>query len=306
MLSDLGLRTRTAIVYGGIILAFFAAGYYYTAAFSIFFALIVVLGLKELLQQLYKAKYRPLKPFVYTLGLSFLALHLLFGLQAKAEAKVFPLNFQAKLNVLSALGMALIFWALLALSLALLSFFTLLLRRGPKELPSALFGIFSGIYLTLPFVTALALLYLLPYGWQWLLLAFVTPWFTDTAAYLYGRRYGKQKIFPQISPGKTWQGFWAAQISTSLLYGILALVILGGRFGRPFLLILLGLFAGFTVALADQFGDLFASALKRFFGIKDFGNLFPGHGGVLDRFDSTFFTIPVCFAWAVLLTNFIV
>ncbi len=308
MYSNLQQRIRTAILYGAGILLFMIGGYFYTAILSILFAIIVTMSLREL-QPLLEAKHlRPLKYWVLGLGLSFLPLHILLGLNVDGPFLQFPQSQADKLRIFSAFGINLVFWLLIALCVALFGFFTLLLRRGPKELPGAVAGIFTGLYLALPFVAALLLLYLMPYGWVWVLLAFVTPWITDSLGYFYGSKYGKAKIFPQLSPGKTWQGFWAAQWGTAILYGLLALILLYPFYDvlpHPALLFLLGMLAGFSISLADQFGDLFASAQKRYFGVKDFGDFFPGHGGFMDRFDSTFFTLPMMLAWAIILTSFI-
>lgn len=308
MFSDLKLRTRTAIFYGAGILLFMAAGYFYTAVLSILFALIVTMSIRELHPLLESKRLRPLKYWVLGLGLSFLPLHLLLGFNVSEHFSTFPETQADKLRIFSALGINIVFWLLIALCVALFGFFTLLLRRGPKELPGAVAGIFLGFYLALPFVAALLLLYLMPYGWVWVVLAFITPWITDSLAYFYGSKYGRSKIFPQLSPGKTWQGFWAAQWGTAILYGLLALILLFPFYDvlpHPVLLFFLGMLAGFSISLADQFGDLFASAQKRYFGVKDFGNFFPGHGGFMDRFDSTFFTLPLVLAWAIILTSFI-
>jgi phosphatidate cytidylyltransferase len=107
---------------------------------------------------------------------------------------------------------------------------------------------------------------------------FTVVWTTDSLAYVFGRLIGGRKLAPSISPGKTWSG---------ALGGALAAVIVGGAVGR-----LMGIEAGFSLAVAalvlsavSQMGDLFESAIKRRFGVKDSGRLIPGHGGVMDRVD---------------------
>lgn len=107
---------------------------------------------------------------------------------------------------------------------------------------------------------------------------FTVVWTTDSLAYVFGRLIGGRKLAPSISPGKTWSG---------ALGGALAAVIAGSGVGR-----LMGIEAGFLLAVAalvlsivSQMGDLFESAIKRRFGVKDSGRLIPGHGGVMDRVD---------------------
>ncbi len=104
-------------------------------------------------------------------------------------------------------------------------------------------------------------------------------WSTDTAAYEIGRRFGKHKLAPEISPHKTWEGAVAGLVVGSILGMIAALITTDA-----------GWFAAFIVSLfisgVGQIGDLVESKVKRLAGVKDSGNLLPGHGGILDRFDS--------------------
>ena len=120
-------------------------------------------------------------------------------------------------------------------------------------------------------------------GLGWFLLALVTSWLTDTAAYLSGRTFGKRLMTPVLSPKKTWEGFAGGVVG-----GILAAVIANWCFGVGMRLIVAGV-AGVVIALAATAGDLAESLLKRQTGVKDSGTLIPGHGGVLDRIDSQLF-----------------
>lgn len=115
------------------------------------------------------------------------------------------------------------------------------------------------------------------------LLIFIAAWSTDTFAYFGGYLFGKRKLCPHLSPKKTVAGAIAGVVGAVvgfLVYGLI-IVEMGGQFH----------FAKYCVyailaSVASQLGDLAASAIKRHYGIKDYGNIFPGHGGVLDRFDS--------------------
>ena len=112
------------------------------------------------------------------------------------------------------------------------------------------------------------------------------PWVADSLAYFAGRFFGKRKLCPDISPKKTIAGAVGGVVGTGVVYGSLY-----GIFGGPELSgIAVAAVAAMCLAVASIFGDLFASVVKRHYGVKDYGNLFPGHGGVMDRFDST---IPV-------------
>jgi phosphatidate cytidylyltransferase len=109
----------------------------------------------------------------------------------------------------------------------------------------------------------------------WLL---VVVWAADICAYFAGRLIGGPKLAPSISPKKTWAGLWGAVAGGAL--GGLALGYWGGSVAFLILVVL-----GGFLAIIEQLGDLFESALKRHYGLKDSGRLIPGHGGLLDRVD---------------------
>ena len=130
---------------------------------------------------------------------------------------------------------------------------------------------------------------LLPDGRDWLLLAFLTTFATDTGAYAAGRALGRHKLAPRFSPGKTREG-----AAGGLLSGALAALALNALLGlgvSPAAMLALGA----TAAAAAQLGDLAESALKRAAGVKDMGALIPGHGGLLDRLDSLLFVVPLVY-----------
>ncbi len=131
---------------------------------------------------------------------------------------------------------------------------------------------------------------------NWLIwLVFIIAWFCDTSAYYFGRFLGKRKLCPEVSPKKTIAG------SLGGVLGSIVGVIIWGYFVKNvsiswYQLILLGALG----SIAAQLGDLTASLLKRNVGIKDFGKIMPGHGGILDRFDSILFVIPIVYYYIVL------
>jgi phosphatidate cytidylyltransferase len=126
---------------------------------------------------------------------------------------------------------------------------------------------------------------------------FAVTWLNDTAAYLVGRSFGKTKLVPALSPGKTRIGS-AAGLLAGALSGMLAAWI----FGLP-VNVAVAAVVGLLLAIAGQIGDLAESLIKRSVGVKDMGALIPGHGGMLDRIDALLFTFPVTFALAELLTR---
>lgn len=143
------------------------------------------------------------------------------------------------------------------------------------------------IYVFGSWKTAILLHDISPY---WLLFALVINWVGDTGAYYVGKNFGKHKLAPVVSPGKTWEG----------TVGGAALAIIFGCFFVPWAIPGTSWWIGGTLALlgntAGQLGDLGESALKRASGVKDSGKLLPGHGGMLDRVDSSMFSMPVILA----------
>ncbi|KUO66064.1 MAG: phosphatidate cytidylyltransferase [Gracilibacter sp. BRH_c7a] len=128
----------------------------------------------------------------------------------------------------------------------------------------------------------------LPNGFLWAIYVFVTVWLTDTGAFLTGNALGKRKLAPRVSPNKSVEG---------ALGGLIVAIVSGFFFwmwtdlGSLLVILMLSL----LTSIVSQMGDLFESAIKRSAGVKDSGNLIPGHGGVLDRFDSFLFAIPVVY-----------
>ena len=132
------------------------------------------------------------------------------------------------------------------------------------------------VYAVLPAVALLWIRERDAHGLALLIWTFIVTWSTDIGAYFAGRRFGKQKLAPSISPNKTVEGLYGGMIAATLLGGGWALAT---GLGKPLL--------GFPplFAIAAQMGDLFESWMKRRAGVKDSGNWLPGHGGVLDRLD---------------------
>ncbi len=135
-------------------------------------------------------------------------------------------------------------------------------------------------------------------GPWWTLLALCIVWAADIGAYFSGRAFGKRKLAPRISPGKTRAGAWGALIA-GMIVAAAGAWLLGVRGGMLVGMAGLGLV---TVAAAIT-GDLFESLMKRHADIKDSGGIFPGHGGLLDRLDSVFAAMPV-FALGLLVFGF--
>ena len=135
------------------------------------------------------------------------------------------------------------------------------------------------------------------YSWAFLLI-FIAAWGSDTFAYFVGRAFGRHKLLPKISPKKTIEGAIGGAVAGMILFPVFGLIHSGiTGCGVEYVLISV---LGFIAAVVSQLGDLIMSAIKRNYEIKDFGKLFPGHGGFLDRFDSTLTVAPLlCLAFGV-------
>lgn len=114
-------------------------------------------------------------------------------------------------------------------------------------------------------------------------------WVTDSGAYMIGRKLGRHKLAPSISPNKTWEGSIGGTLAAVLIVGTYVF-FLQQHFTYNFLIMLVLVL---VLSIAGQFGDLAESAYKRFFDVKDSGKILPGHGGILDRFDSILFVLPL-------------
>ncbi|MGL5150017.1 MAG: phosphatidate cytidylyltransferase [Clostridium sp.] len=122
-------------------------------------------------------------------------------------------------------------------------------------------------------------------------LIFIGSWLTDTSAYYAGRMFGKTKLCPEVSPKKTVEGSLGGMLGAAIGCGVFGLIVSKYTPVDTIHFVLIGTLCG----AISQFGDLVASSIKRYVGIKDYSNLIPGHGGILDRFDSIIFSSLVVF-----------
>jgi len=178
----------------------------------------------------------------------------------------------------------------------LLSIFIIeLYRNQNKPIHNIGFTLLGLLYVALPF--ALINYIVLSYssyriGYQSHLLIgfFALAWANDSGAYAVGVSIGKNKLFPKISPKKSWEGLIGGFFTTALVAWIISMIF-------PEVSIVNWFFIGFITAVMSVFGDLVESMFKRSIGVKDSGKFLPGHGGVLDRFDGILFAAPVVFVY---------
>lgn len=166
-----------------------------------------------------------------------------------------------------------------------------------SPLSNLAFSYMGQLYIALP-LGLMSMYYTLPDGKALLMAMFVMIWLSDTGAFCVGSLMGRHKLFPRISPAKTWEGFCGG-----VVFVIASAFIMKFCFWQWFqstpVTTLCGL--GVVVAAFATWGDLVESLIKRTLGVKDSGNLLPGHGGILDRIDSLLLVIPASLVYLVIL-----
>ena len=165
--------------------------------------------------------------------------------------------------------------------------------RGKYLIKDATLAFSLGMYVILAFTSLILLRYMDGIGKYVYLLPFVGAWVSDSFAYICGRLFGRHKLIPEVSPKKTVEGMIGGIVFSMLsfvLYGFIVSKIYGIV---PNYLVML--IVGAIVSLVSQLGDLIASIIKRQYNIKDYGKLLPGHGGIMDRFDSMLAVSPFLF-----------
>ncbi|HOQ36456.1 MAG TPA: phosphatidate cytidylyltransferase [Acetivibrio sp.] len=244
---------------------------------SVFF--VSIIAMYEYFKALENASYRPVKPVGYFSCLYILLLsleHFSFG----------SLNWIK--NVLSSEFLSLAVFIMLVASLSCIVF--LHRKYNIVDVAVTVFGVF---YITFLF-SFIVLIRNMENGFFLVWLIFIGAFSTDTFAYFSGLLFGKHKLMPEISPKKTVEGAIGGMLGCTVattLYGVYLISSGNVSVISLYHYIVLGILCG----VISQLGDWAASAIKRFVKVKDYGNIMPGHGGALDRFDSILFTAPVIY-----------
>ncbi len=162
------------------------------------------------------------------------------------------------------------------------------LLRGPlPEAPQRTANLLTAFIYGHGGLTALSALRQVSDGGMWVVSALVITWGNDTMAYFAGRLLGKHKLYPEVSPNKTWEGFFGGFV------GAIGFLFLQRQFFFPTLTVVDCLVLGSLGSILGPAGDLCESMLKRAYGVKDSGKIIPGHGGMLDRIDALIFNAPM-------------
>jgi phosphatidate cytidylyltransferase len=198
-----------------------------------------------------------------------------------------------------AAGAALLFYSgdagLIVLAAALLAF-AVSMRDGDlaKSLPRAALLIAGVVYVFGAWKCALGLHMVSPH---WLMYALLVSWVGDIGAYYVGRSFGRHRLAERVSPKKSWEGAAASVVTAILIAGAYLIHFL------PDVTVIEAILLTAAANAVGQLGDLCESAMKRGAGVKDSGAILPGHGGFLDRVDSTLFVMPLVYGWTLLRTQ---
>jgi phosphatidate cytidylyltransferase len=275
--SAMGVRITSGLMGLFLLVGVLKAGKAYLLV-AVF--IIAVLALKELYDAFSIKGFKPL----YLMGYLWVFLLFLF---IRLEGSLTFIGYSHMRYILS-LSLYATFFGLMLL---------LLFEKARYQIQDLALSILGVIYVGFLF-TFIPETRFLPGGEYLVWIIFVGAWVTDTFAYFVGVRFGKRKIIPSISPNKTLEGFVGGTLGCMLvmvLYGwyLKSIQILDASIVH---FVAIGILCG----IVAQIGDWFASAVKRFAGVKDFGKIMPGHGGVLDRFDSILVIAPFVYhylAW---------
>ena len=180
------------------------------------------------------------------------------------------------------------------LSISLIIFFGLFLFVHRDRIPVALDEVGKMVtgflYITIP-LSFFLFIRMHPKGEFWIFYLLIVIFFSDTGAFYCGRSFGKHKLYPSVSPGKTWEGAIGGLLSSILVAYLFTHFFPFTRFGIELLALTL------CLSILGQIGDLAESMIKRNRGVKDSGKILPGHGGVLDRIDGLLFSIPALYVF---------
>jgi len=276
-------RVITGVFFTLAILVFIVPGYFYPLMLSILWAVVALIGAREMILCVEAKGMKPGQYLSY-FGACLSILPVIISLYSK--------------SALLALGT----YSLAALLLAMNAVIIIVLfQPGEHAFGDGIATSSITLYISFPLACANITALFIPNGWYFVAIGLFAPWISDVFAYFTGSLFGRHKIVPHISPKKTFEGCIGGAIGCAgvmvLFFWLFMDKFIDSDLKQSTLLILAAVI-GIVISIVSQLGDWMASAIKRWAGIKDFGKILPGHGGILDRFDSAFFTLPVAFALA--------
>ncbi len=274
-MNNLQKRSLTGIVFVAVLLG---GTIFHPVSFILIFGALLFFTQLEFYRLIEKAGFSPQKTVGLTLGI------LLFATCAAIVNGFIPAQL-----------------CLLFIPMLIFLFLFEVLRNQNGALQNSALTLLGFVYIAIPF--SLLNFIVFP-GFPtntsfhpWILAGvFFIVWMYDSMAYLFGTKFGKHKMCKTISPKKSWEGFIAGTVF-AMVMGILNAVIFQSLSMLSWMIVAL------LAVVFGTFGDIFESKIKRELNIKDSGNILPGHGGFLDRFDSLLFAIPVVFIWLILAGN---
>lgn len=261
----------TRAITGSLFVIAIIAGVYFNETIAMaLFSLIVLLGIDEFYSLVKKAKnVKPLSLWGTLTGLIFIVV-LCFIINGNLVLK----------------------YALIPTLMLFFTFIVELFRKKENPFLNIAYTVLGSIYIAMPFSMLYHLGYYnsTDYNYQLILGFFFLLWTSDTGAYLAGKFLGKHKLFERISPKKTWEGSIGGAILTTVIAYILSLYFTN-------LSVVNWITIGLIISIFGGLGDLVESLLKRSLKIKDSGNILPGHGGILDRFDGLLIAVPFVYVY---------
>lgn len=261
-------RAITGVLFVLVLIASLLLGKW---SFALFFMLISLLSLNEFYKIVHQGSIKPNKIAGILLAASLFLCFILFRF-----------NFIEAQHIL------------LSVPFITLVFLWELFRKAAEPFSNIAFTFFGVLFAVLPFIFFFDLGFLDGvYNYHYPLGFLILLWSSDTGAYLAGRSLGKTKLFERHSPKKTWEGFIGGLLLSLIASAILAQYFIGIELWQ-------WLVSAVLIASFGTYGDLSESMLKRSYNIKDSGNILPGHGGLLDRFDGLLLSAPLIYIFLVL------
>lgn len=232
--------------------------------------------------------------WIVTLGISLIGIHELLHIIHREKSSLAVIMYSGSILYYLLIKLELGNYILPLSILVLILLFCVYVFTFPKfHITDISIAYLSFFYVTI-MMSCIYRVRVLENGGYMIVLVFLSAWGNDTLAYCAGRLFGKHKMSPVLSPKKTIEGAVGGVLGAALLGAIYALIV------RNFISVNYNIVISFAIAcgfggLISIVGDLGASAIKRNYEIKDYSNLIPGHGGILDRFDSIIFTAPIIY-----------